>query len=67
MPPEASAKARQPSAISLIAKNQTAIGLIAKNWTAISQTAKSPGCRNIPGFRSYLKSDVQQSASVNVS
>lgn len=50
------------TAISLTAKSQTAIG-----QTAIGPTAKSPGCRNIPGFRSYLKSDAQQSASVDVS
>lgn len=72
--------AKSRTAIGLIAKSQTAISLIAKarqptpkpdsqhrSRTAISRTAKSPGCRNIPGFRSYLKPDAQQSASGDVS
>lgn len=59
---EAAENAARSQRQSQTARSQTAIGLIAK-----SQTAKSPGCRNIPGFRSYLKSDAQQSASVDVS
>lgn len=59
MPPEASAKARQLSAISQKPDSHQP--------DSQKQTAKSPGCRNIPGFRSYLKSDAQQSASVDVS
>lgn len=62
MPPEASAKARQPSARSPTAKSrqpsarsQTAIGLTAKIRTAISQTAKSrpQKARDVETFRAF--------------
>lgn len=64
MPPEANAKARQPSAISQKPDSKKPDS---HRPDSKKQTAKSPGCRNIPGFRSYLKSDAQQSASVDVS